>query len=904
VADITCEKVNRVIEVQLDRQVNIYQITGTVTVGTHTHSDYINTSLQAGFLLTANSSLLQTAGAYLTTAMLSQNTSLYLLTANSSLLQTAGAYLTTAMQSNNTFSQYINTSKEANFFLTANSSLLQTAGAYLTTAMASDKTYSQYINTSVQGSFFLTANSSLLQAAGAYLTTAALSQNSSLYAGLNLAITGGAATLNTSGLSINITGGVGGGAALKGSGTYTQNSGTIEFANGNNVSFGLVSNQMTASIANYLTTAAVSNHTHSDLYQATGAYLTTAMQSGESHIREINVSNGSFYQNTVALRAQTNITLSADGASIKFSVADAIALGNSTLFQSVGAYLTTAALSQNSSLYAGLNLAITGGSATLNTSGLSINITGGGGGLANIVEDLTPQLGGDLDLNNHKVPKLDYLISDNRKQNKQLSDAYNLTYADENIQTVTLASGENQIHGTLFAKGKIFATTNTSPAKILRFNNLNDLTDYNVLTFASDGKHNQSPDLIYDATKDRIYVMFTDGDFLTVSEIDPDHVAWDTSTDVVADGTRSTAAWGSICCDGSYLYMVNYSTSIYKISLSDFSVTTGTLAHGLGHCIRYDGTYLYATSVASPGVIHKILPSDLSIVAHAHFANGDDTPTDDLAFAGDYIWVGLEVATNSYVLKIKKSDLSIQRVDTGTVGVVYSMFFDGKYVWVCHATTKKISRIDPVTHEIFSYTPTNDYPNEIISDGQRLFIFYYQSPSLIERLCLPPLTRYKKLYIPAMLGRPMLTGGCSSYTLFETASNAKTYGSLDFDKDTDEHAQFDIALPLDYTAASAVIIKLLWTASAGTANQKVYWNVYMATFADDSAMGINLSIGGNVNDTLLALEDLHICSLSALTLTAAQAGNLLTIYVNRDADNGSDNLAGDARLLGIIVDYI
>src|SRR6185436_7644873 len=45
-----------------------------------------------------------------------------------------------------------------------------------------------------------------------------------------------------------------------------------------------------------------------------------------------------------------------------------------TNYQSQGAYLTTAALSQDSSKYAGTNGAITGGSITVNTSGVSVNL--------------------------------------------------------------------------------------------------------------------------------------------------------------------------------------------------------------------------------------------------------------------------------------------------------------------------------------------------------------------------------------------------------------------------------------------------------------------------------------------------------------------------------------------------
>jgi len=82
---------------------------------------------------------------------------------------------------------------------------------------------------------------------------------------------------STSGLSTTITasiiaGGGGGGAALQGSGTYTQNSGTIQFANSNGITFGLTNNQMTASHNGYSASSQLStyfanyNHTHSNLY--------------------------------------------------------------------------------------------------------------------------------------------------------------------------------------------------------------------------------------------------------------------------------------------------------------------------------------------------------------------------------------------------------------------------------------------------------------------------------------------------------------------------------------------------------------------------------------------------------------------------------------------------------------
>lgn len=68
------------------------------------------------------------------------------------------------------------------------------------------------------------------------------------FAGANISAS---MTLNTAGLNMSASvaaPGAGGGFTLQGSGTYNQGTGTISFANSNRVTFGLSTNQMTASI--------------------------------------------------------------------------------------------------------------------------------------------------------------------------------------------------------------------------------------------------------------------------------------------------------------------------------------------------------------------------------------------------------------------------------------------------------------------------------------------------------------------------------------------------------------------------------------------------------------------------------------------------------------------------------
>lgn len=70
--------------------------------------------------------------------------------------------------------------------------------------------------------------------------------------GTTLALTNltGTVSVNTNGVALSLSASPagGGGVALQGSGTYSQNTGTVQFVNSNGVTFGLSTNQMTASV--------------------------------------------------------------------------------------------------------------------------------------------------------------------------------------------------------------------------------------------------------------------------------------------------------------------------------------------------------------------------------------------------------------------------------------------------------------------------------------------------------------------------------------------------------------------------------------------------------------------------------------------------------------------------------
>ncbi len=309
-----------------------------------------------------------------------------------------------------------------------------------------------------------------------------------------------------------------------------------------------------------------------------------------------------------------------------------------------------------------------------------------------------------------------------------------------NKQTQTLAAGESYIHSFIYAKGYIFAGTRTYPAKIMRFNNLDDLSDYTTTTFPNDGLHNPAESMVYDAGKDKIYIAFNyggPGDKVVVTEFDPDDLTY---TDVIADATEISGSSPGITTDGTSLYIITYRnpSKIIKYSLADFTKTSSlTINDGAenksnGHSLQYDGTNLYATGISSPAWAAKIDPSDLSHTV-ANFQAGDNIATDDFAIVGDYLYVGLET-TNGIIVRVKKSDLSLERIDTGQSVANYAVYYDNEYIWAAYASSPgTLVRINPSTLEVSSYTfdTGENVLNEIVSDGQKLFVTCWLNPAKV-----------------------------------------------------------------------------------------------------------------------------------------------------------------------------
>lgn len=136
----------------------------------------------------------------------------------------------------------------------------------------------------------------------------------------------------------------------------------------------------------------------------------------------------------------------------------------------------------------------------------------------------------------------------------------------------------------------------------------------------------------------------------------------------------------------------------------------------------------------------------------------------------------------------------------------------------------------------------------------------------------------------------------------ESSTNKVNYETLDFDASTAEYAQILFPMPKSWNE-STVTVQFLWTSAAGSGN--VVWAAQGVAISDDDPLDAAFGTAQSVTDGVTAAGDLMISSFSsAITIGGSPAeGDLVCLQVYRDAANGSDTMSGDAKLIGIRLNF-
>lgn len=156
------------------------------------------------------------------------------------------------------------------------------------------------------------------------------------------------------------------------------------------------------------------------------------------------------------------------------------------------------------------------------------------------------------------------------------------------------------------------------------------------------------------------------------------------------------------------------------------------------------------------------------------------------------------------------------------------------------------------------------------------------------------------IYVSAAAMRPSVSGGCATLAAIATSANQPDILTLDFDKDTDEFAQFGLVMPKKWNAGT-MTARFHWTHGATTTNFAVVWGLQAVAVSNDDAIGAAYGTAVTVTDTGGTTNDFYTSDESSAMTAAGSPAKEDMVYfrVYRDADAGGDTLAVDAKLIGV-----
>ena len=158
-------------------------------------------------------------------------------------------------------------------------------------------------------------------------------------------------------------------------------------------------------------------------------------------------------------------------------------------------------------------------------------------------------------------------------------------------------------------------------------------------------------------------------------------------------------------------------------------------------------------------------------------------------------------------------------------------------------------------------------------------------------------------FIPAAAFSPRVTGGCAALATFESTTNRINIPYLGFDTSSQEFAQVIIPrMPKSWNEGTITAIPV-WMHPATTTNFGVVWGVSAVALSNDDAADTALGTAQTSTDTGGTTNDIyHAPETAAITIGNSPAeGDMIVLQVSRNPSDGSDTLAVDAQLIGLLI---
>jgi hypothetical protein len=137
----------------------------------------------------------------------------------------------------------------------------------------------------------------------------------------------------------------------------------------------------------------------------------------------------------------------------------------------------------------------------------------------------------------------------------------------------------------------------------------------------------------------------------------------------------------------------------------------------------------------------------------------------------------------------------------------------------------------------------------------------------------------------------------------ELGTNDVNFHYLAFDKDTEQHAWWNFAMP-DSWDGGTIKATFHWTFASGSPGG-VTWGIAGRSFGEGEAMDQALGTEIEVDDTATTADDLHISSQSAAVTLAGSptGGEGVYLVVARKTADANDTHPADAQLLSVLIEY-
>jgi hypothetical protein len=159
------------------------------------------------------------------------------------------------------------------------------------------------------------------------------------------------------------------------------------------------------------------------------------------------------------------------------------------------------------------------------------------------------------------------------------------------------------------------------------------------------------------------------------------------------------------------------------------------------------------------------------------------------------------------------------------------------------------------------------------------------------------------IWVPAAAMYGATTNGAEAAQA-ETTATRPDLKVLDFDKDTDEFAQFSIAMPKSWNEGT-ITYQVYWTPGSTNTGDCIF-GLQGVACADSDTIDVAYGTAVNVTDAGIGtVEDQQISSESGDVTIAGSpaAGEISYFQLFRDANAGGDTFTADARVIGIKIFY-